>query len=161
MKQPQMQGTNDPTIAVGMGLLKSNIAEHKALMFITQIQQLAQQHGLPADNEVIQGKIAQVLMEASGAGEGQPTTEERMLQLQEKELQIAEQRIQSQDIRESAKIAQKDRELDLKQMSLEQTNQVANRRLGIDSAAKILDNSAKIAENEQRRLSERAASYGT
>lgn len=160
LKSPQMQGTNDPTIVVGVNLLKSNMAEHKALMFIAQVTQMATENGMSPKDEKIQGIIAEAMIAKSAEQPGSPeSTEAKMLQLQERELQIAEERIKSQDVRESAKIAQKDRELDIKELTLKVDADATNRKLSIESAAKVLENSAKLAENEQRRLSERAARF--
>lgn len=158
LKSPQMQGTNDPTIVVGVGLLKSNMAEHKALMFIAQVMQMAQQNGLSPKDEKVQGVIAQAMIAKSAEQPGsQESTEAKMLELQERELAIAEERIRSQDIRESAKIAQKDRELDLKELGLKADIAADNRKLNIESATKILENSQRVADTEAARLSERAA----
>ena len=149
MQMPQMQGTNDPTIAVGQQLLVANISEHKVLMFVAQAMQLAQQMGMPLEDENVQAQIAtqlvQISAESGQSGAG-PSTEDKMLQLNQAELQLSAQRIQSQNAREAAQIAQKDRELDLKEMELLGDLDIKNKQAKINATGKVLDNSTKLAD---------------
>ena len=159
LKAPQMQGTNDPTVAVGQQALVANISEHKVLMFIAQAMQLAQQMGMPLNDDNVQAQIATQLVQISaqsGQGGGGPSIEQQMVQLNAAELQLAEKRIQSQDAREAASLAIKNRELDLKEtdMLLKAENQ--SKQAQIAATGKILDNSAKLADIQAKRLAERA-----
>ena len=159
LKAPQMQGTNDPTVAVGQQALVANISEHKVLMFIAQAMQLAQQMGMPLNDDNVQAQIATQLVQISaqsGQGGGGPSIEQQMVQLNAAELQLAEKRIQSQDAREAASLAIKNRELDLKEtdMLLKAENQ--QKQAQIAATGKILDNSAKLADIQAKRLAERA-----
>jgi len=158
LQTPQMQGTNDPTVATGMELVKANIAEHKVLIFVAQIGQLAQQQGLQMQDEAVQGQIAQKLMQMSAESgvEGEVDVEKQMMKLQERELTIADERIQSQNIREAAKITQKNRELDLKELQV--LNDVKSSQLNrrMRGAEKVLDNAAQLAQIEAGRLSQYA-----
>ena len=159
LQAPQMQGTNDSTVAVGQQLLMSNISEHKVLMFIAQAIQLAQQMGMPIQDENVQAQIATQLVQISAASNPQAqqaNVEQQMVQLQAAELEMAGNRIQSQDTREAAKIALKNRELDLKEtdMLLKAKNQ--QKQTQIAATGKILDNSAKLADIQAQRLAERA-----
>ena len=159
LQAPQMQGANDPTIALGQQVLSANIAEHKVLMFIAQAMQLAQQMGMPIQDDNVQAQIATQLVQISAASNPQAqqaNIEQQMLQLQAAELEMAGQRIQSQDVREAAKIAQKNRELDLKETDMLLKAQNSQKRNQIDASAKILDNSAKLADIQAQRLAERA-----
>jgi hypothetical protein len=159
LQAPQMQGANDPTIALGQQVLSANIAEHKVLMFIAQAMQLAQQMGMPIQDDNVQAQIATQLIQISAASNPQAqqaNIEQQMLQLQAAELEMAGQRIQSQDTREAAKIAQKNRELDLKETDMLLKAQNSQKRNQIDASAKILDNSAKLADIQAQRLAERA-----
>ena len=159
LQAPQMQGADDQTIALGQQLLAANIAEHKVLMFIAQATQLAQQMGMPIQDENVQAQIATQLVQISAASNPQAqqaNIEQQMLQLQAAELEMAGQRIQSQDTREAAKIAQKNRELDLKETDMLLKQQNTQKRNQIDASAKILDNSAKLADIQAKRLAERA-----
>ena len=158
LQAPQMQGTNDPTVAVGIGLLSANIAEHKVLMFIAQMQMMAQQAGAPIQQEQVQGAIAQQLMQMSAqqnAGGQGPSPEQQMIQLQQQELQIAQQRIQSQDARENAKLALKAQELQLKRQQLEMQAMDKQRQAQIQASGKLLDNQAKLAQIAQKELAQR------
>jgi len=159
LQAPQMQGANDPTIALGQQVLSANIAEHKVLMFVAQAMQLAQQMGMPIQDENVQAQITTQLVQISNESnpqQQQASIEQQMLQLQAAELQMAGQRIQSQDVREAAKIAQKNRELDLKETDMLLKAQNSQKRNQIDASAKILDNSAKLADIQAQRLAERA-----
>ena len=158
LQAPQMQGENDPTVAVGKQLLTANIAEHKVLMFVAQVGAAAEQQGMSLDSEQVQGQIAQQLMQASAAQNPQqgPGIEQQMLQLQAQELQMAGQRIQSQDTREAAKIALKQRELDLKETGMLLDAQQKQKQNQISASGKILDNSAKLADIQAKKLAERA-----
>lgn len=159
LQAPQMQGADDQTTALGQQLLAANIAEHKVLMFIAQATQLAQQMGMPIQDENVQAQIATQLVQISAASNPQAqqaNIEQQMLQLQAAELEMAGQRIQSQDTREAAKIAQKNRELDLKETDMLLKQQNTQKRNQIDASAKILDNSAKLADIQAKRLAERA-----
>jgi len=79
-----------------------------------------------------------------------------MMKLQERELTIADERIQSQNIREAAKITQKNRELDLKELQV--LNDVKSSQLNrrMRGAEKVLDNAAQLAQIEAGRLSQYA-----
>lgn len=159
LQAPQMQGANDPTIALGQQVLAANIAEHKVLMFVAQAMQLAQQMGMPIQDDNVQAQIATQLIQISNESnpqQQQANIEQQMIQLQAAELQMAGQRIQSQDVREAAKIAQKNRELDLKETDMLLKAQNSQKRNQIDASAKILDNSAKLADIQAQRLAERA-----
>jgi len=158
LQAPQMQGENDPTVAVGKQLLTANIAEHKVRMFGAQVGAAAEQQGTSLDSEQVQGQIAQQLMQASAAQNPQqgPGIEQQMLQLQAQELQMAGQRIQSQDTREAAKIALKQRELDLKETGMLLDAQQKQKQNQISASGKILDNSAKLADIQAKKLAERA-----
>jgi hypothetical protein len=159
LQAPQMQGVNDPTVAMGQQLLNANIAEHKVLMFVAQAMQLAQQMGMPIEDENVQAQIATQLIQISNESnpqQQQANIEQQMIQLQAAELEMAGQRIQSQDVREAAKIAQKNRELDLKETDMLLKAQNSQKRNQIDASAKILDNSAKLADIQAQRLAERA-----
>jgi len=148
LKSPQMQGTNDPTIQVGMELLKANISEHKVLMFVARAMQLAQQTGQPIQDENVQAQIANALVQisaASGMG-GQESTEQQMIDLNREELEVAKQRLESQDARELAKLAQKNQELVLKRISLMMQARDDEQKRAIESAGKILDNATKMAQ---------------
>jgi alpha-L-arabinofuranosidase len=154
-----MQGTNDPTVAVGMQLLTANIAEHKVLMFVAQAMLLAQQMGMPIQDENVQAQISAQLVQISAASNPQaqgPTLEQQMVQMQGQELQLAAARIQSQDTREAAKIALKNRELDLKETNMLLDAENKTKQNQINASAKILDNSAKLADIQAKRLAERA-----
>ena len=158
LQSPQMQGTNDPTVAVGMQLLSANIAEHKVLMFAAQMMMAAQQMGQPIQDEAVQAAIAQQLMAASaqsGQPGGGPSVEQQMVQLQAQELQIAQQRLQSQDARENAKLALKAQELQLKRQQLELNAADKQRQAQIQASAKLLDNQTKLAQIAQKELAER------
>lgn len=160
MKSPQMQGTNDPTIAVGVQVLMSNIAEHKVLMFVAQAALLAEQMGMPIQDENVQAQIATQLMMISAAsapgGEQGPNVEQQMVQLNAEELKLSAARIQSQDVREAAKIALKNRELDLKETSMLLDADNKQKQAQIAATGKILDNSAKLADLQATKLAERA-----
>jgi len=159
LKSPQMQGTNDPTVAVGLQLLNSNIAEHKVLIFVAQAALLAQQMGMPIEDPNVQAQIAtQMLMmsAASGMGGAGPSVEQQMVQLNQQELQLSAARIQSQDVREAAKIALKNRELDLKEASMLLDSEDKNKKNQIAASGKILDSSAKLADLQAATLAQRA-----
>jgi hypothetical protein len=159
LQAPQMQGANDPTIALGQQVLSANIAEHKVLMFIAQAMQMAQQMGLPIQDENVQGQIATQLVQISAASnpqQQQASIEQQTLQLQAQELQMAGERIQSQDTREAAKIALKQRELDLKETDMLLNAQAKQKQNQISASGKILDNSAKLADIQAKQLAERA-----
>lgn len=159
LQAPQMQGANDQTIALGQQVLSANIAEHKVLMFIAQAMQLAQQMGMPIQDENVQAQIATQLVQISAASNPQAqqaNVEQQMLQLQAAELQMAGERIQSQDTRESAKLALKNRELDLKETDMILKSQNQQKQTQIAATGKILDNSAKLADIQAKRLAERA-----
>lgn len=160
MKSPQMQGTNDPTIAVGVQVLMANIAEHKVLMFVAQAALLAEQMGMPIQDENVQAQIATQLTMISAAsapsGEQGPNVEQQMLQLNAEELKLSAARIQSQDVREAAKIALKNRELDLKETSMLLDADNKQKQTQIAATGKILDNSAKLADLQATKLAERA-----
>jgi hypothetical protein len=159
LKAPQMQGTNDPTVAVGMQLLVSNISEHKTLMFVAQAMMLAQQMGMPIQDENVQAQIATQLtmMSAqSGMGGEGPSVEQQMVQLNQQELQLSAARIQSQDVREAAQIALKNRELDLKEAAMLLDAEDKNKKNQIAASGKILDSSAKLADLQAAKLAERA-----
>lgn len=161
LQAPQMQGTNDPTVAVGMQLLNANIAEHKVLMFVAQMQTFAQQNGVGLQAEEAQAAVAQQLLAismASNPQQQQASAEQQMIQLQAQELQIAQQRIQSQDARENAKLALKAQELQLKRQQLELQAADKQRQAQIQASAKLLDNQAKLAQIAQKELSERVMS---
>lgn len=163
LQSPQMQGTNDPTVAVGMELLKSNIAEHKTLLFVAQVMQQAQQMGVPAQSEEVQAQIAQQMVAMSAAQNGGPpgpSVEERMLELNAQELQIAKMRIDSQDARESAKIAQKNVELELKKLQLMRDAGMGEAKLKSANAGKLLDIATKLAQIEQKALAEQSKNSG-
>lgn len=159
LKAPQMQGTNDPTVAVGMQLLVSNISEHKTLMFVAQAMLLAQQMGMPIQDENVQAQIATqlLIMSAQSApGEQGPSVEQQMLELNKAELQLSAARIQSQDVREAAQIALKNRELDLKEADMLLEAQDKNKKNQIAASGKILDSSAKLADLQAATLAQRA-----
>jgi hypothetical protein len=160
LKSPQMQGTNDPTVAVGMQLLTSNISEHKVLMFVAQAALLAQQMGMPIQDENVQAQIATQLLMISAqsgmGGEQGPSAEQQMIQLNAQELQLSAARIQSQDVREAAKIALKNRELDLKEAGMLLDAEDKNKKNQIAASGKILDSSAKLADLQATKLAERA-----
>ena len=159
LKSPQMQGTNDPTVAVGLQLLTANIAEHKVLMFVAQAALLAQQMGMSIQDENVQAQVTtQLLMisAASGIGEAGPSVEQQMVQLNQQELELSAARIQSQDTREAAKIALKNRELDLKETNMLLDAENKQKQTQISASAKILDNSAKLADIQAKKLAERA-----
>ena len=160
LKAPQMQGTNDPTVAVGMQLLTSNISEHKVLMFVAQAALLAQQMGMPIQDPNVQAQVAtQLLMMSAQSGMGGeqgPSVEQQMLQLNAAELQLSANRIQSQDVREAAKIALKNRELDLKEASMLLDAEDKNKKNQIAASGKILDSSAKLADIQAATLAQRA-----
>ena len=159
LKAPQMQGTNDPTVAIGMQLLLANIAEHKVLMFVAQAALLAQQMGMPIQDENVQAQVATqlLMMSAQGAGGEQgPSVEQQMLELNKAELQLSANRIQSQDTREAAKIALKNRELDLKEAGMLLDAEDKNKKNQITASAKILDSSAKLADLQAAQLAQRA-----
>jgi len=158
LQAPQMQGTNDPTVAVGMQLLNANIAEHKVLMFAAQMMMLAEQSGQPIQDEAVQGALAQQLIAMSAqAGQpgGGPSVEQQMVQLQQQELQIAQQRLQSQDTRENAKLALKAQELQLKRQQLELSAADKQRQAQIQASGKLLDFQTKLAQIAQQELAER------
>jgi hypothetical protein len=159
LQAPQMQGANDPTIALGQQVLSANIAEHKVLMFVAQAMQLAQQMGMPIQDENVQAQIATQLVQISAASnpqQQQASIEQQTLQLQAQELQMAGERIQSQDTREAAKIALKQRELDLKETDMLLNAQAKQKQNQITASSKILDNSAKLADIQAKQLAERA-----
>jgi len=159
LQAPQMQGADDPTIAVGQQILSANISEHKVLMFIAQAMQMAQQMGMPIEDENVQAQIATQLVQISAASnpqQQQANIEQQMLQLQAAELQMSGQRIQSQDTREAAKIALKNRELDLKETGMLLDAQQKQKQNQISASSKILDNSAKLADIQAKQLAQRA-----
>ena len=160
LQAPQMQGTNDPTVAVGMQLLVSNISEHKTLMFVAQAMLLAQQMGMPIQDENVQAQIATqlLMMSAQSAPGGQqgPSVEQQMVELNKAELQLSAARIQSQDTREAAQIALKNRELDLKEAGMLLDAQDKNKKNQIAASGKILDSSAKLADLQAAQLAKRA-----
>lgn len=156
LQSPQMQGTNDPTVAVGTAALKSNVSEHKTLIFIAQVMAMAQQAGLPPQDPKVQSLVAQKMVQMSAeSGTSPQSTEDKMMMLQARELNIAEKRIESQDSRESAALALKQRELDLKFAELQADVVHKDAQLNVDSAGKILDNNAKIAQIEVKQLADR------
>ena len=160
LKAPQMQGVNDPTVATGMQLLMANISEHKVLMFVAQAMLLAQQMGMPIEDENVQAQITtQLLMmsaQSAPGGEQGPSVEQQMIQLNQQELQLSAARIQSQDTREAAKIALKNRELDLKETGMLMDAEDKNKKNQIAASGKILDSSAKLADLQATKLAERA-----
>ena len=164
LASPQMQGVADPTVAQTVQLIKANISEHKVLMFASQIMMQAQQMGLPVQDEMVQGQIATAMVAMSAqsgvGGEQGPSAEMMMLQLNARELDIAEKRLQSQDIREAADIAMKNRKLGLEELKTMADIQHKQKTLGVQSASKLLDNAQKTAQNEAKRLSAQAGSYG-
>lgn len=157
LASPQMQGVNDSMVATGLALINANMNEHRVLMFAAQIMQAAQQMGLPPQAEQVQGAIAAKMLEVSAAsGPGlQPSTEQQMIDLNKQELAVAQKRLDSQDARENAKIAQKDRELDLKAIQImnDTRNDEANRSM--DAAFKLLDKSTQDADTALNALSSR------
>lgn len=159
LQAPQMQGTNDPTVAVGTAALKSNISEHKVLMFVAQVMAMAQQAGVPAQDPKVQALISQqmVAMSAASGQGGQQSTEAQMMALQARELDIAEKRIESQDSRDSAQMALKLREQDIKIAELEADIRNRNQEIQVQSAGKILDNNAKMAQIEVKQLADRTS----
>lgn len=154
LMQPQMQGVNDPTVAVGIELLKANIAEHKTLMFVSQVIAAAQQMGLPPNDPKVQAQVAQFLLEQSAAAGGppQPSIEERMLQLNAAELELANKRIDAQNVREAAKIAAKNKELALKELALMAELKEKEDKSRLQTAKVILDAATKGLKIEQERL---------
>jgi len=164
LQSPQMQGVNDPTIAIGRQLLMANVAEHKMLMFQAQMMLLAQQNGLSMQDERIQAQLAQQILQISLQSQQQqqagPSIEQQMLELNKAELQLSQQRIQSQDTRESAKLALKQQELGLKRQQLEMEAMDKQRQAQINASAKILDNQAKMSQIAQKELSARVANQG-
>jgi hypothetical protein len=82
--------------------------------------------------------------------------EQQMLQLNAAELQLSANRIQSQDVREAAKIALKNRELDLKEAGMLLDAEDKNKKNQIAASGKILDSSAKLADIQAATLAERA-----
>jgi hypothetical protein len=159
LKSPQMQGTNDPTVAVGLQLLNANISEHKVLMFVAQAMMLAQQMGMPIQDENVQAQISTQLMAISaqsGMGGQGPSVEQQMVELNKQELELSAARIQSQDVREAAKIALKNRELDLKETDMLLDAENKKSQAQIMASSKILDNSAKLADIQAKQLAERA-----
>lgn len=158
MQSPQMQGTNDPSVAIGVELLKANIAEHKVLLFASQIMQRAQQAGLPPESPEVQGMMAQQMVAESAAlgmsGAG-PSAEQQMIDLNKAELEVARERLASQDARENAKLAMKQQEIDLKKLTLLKEIQQAQTGNRIESAKVLLDNAAKMASNAREALNER------
>ena len=159
LQAPQMQGANDQTAAIGMQLLNANIAEHKVLMFIAQAMQLAQQMGMPIQDENVQAQIATQLVQISNESnpqQQQASVEQQTLQLQAQELAMAGERIKSQDSREAAKIALKQRELDLKETGMLLDAKNKQKQNQISASSKILDNSARLADIQAKRLAERA-----
>jgi len=158
LQSPQMQGTNDPTVAVGSAALKANVSEHKVLIFISQVMAMAQQAGLPAQDPQVQALISQKLVAMSAeSGQSPQSTEDKMMQLQARELDIAAKRIESQDSRESAGLALKLRELDLKFEELKADQAHKNKQLEVQSASKILDNNAEMAQIEVKQLADRTS----
>ncbi len=159
LQSPQMQGTNDPSVAVGMQILKANIAEHKVLIFVAQAMQMAQQAGVPFENENVQGVLAQQMVAMSAASGATPEAniEQQMLQLNREELEVARERLRSQDSRENAKLAMKQQEIELKRMELLGELREKDERRRMDSAAKVLDNAAKMADIARQPLAERVA----
>lgn len=157
LQAPQMQGTNDPTVAVGIQLLNSNIAEHKVMMFASQMMLAAEQAGVDPGSDEVQAKIAEQILQASAqnGGPGAPSIEQQMLDLNKQEALISEQRIKSQDARELAKLQLKQQEIDLKraQMAMDQEDRVTNRQ--IESSKIILDNQSKEAQTAARALADR------
>jgi len=99
-----------------------------------------------------------VMMSAQSGmgGEQGPSVEQQMIQLNQQELQLSAARIQSQDVREAAKIALKNRELDLKETSMLLDAENKQKQNQISASSKILDNSAKLADIQAKRLAERA-----
>jgi hypothetical protein len=158
MQMPQMQGANDPTIAIGQQVISANIAEHKVLMFVAQAMQLAQQMGMPIQDENVQAQIAMQLVQISAeSGQGGGTNvEQEMLELNKAELALSAERIQSQDVREAANIALKNRELDLKETAMLLDAENKAKQTQITSAGKVLDNSAKLADIQAKQLAQRA-----
>lgn len=162
MQTPQMQGANDPSTAVGLELLKANIAEHKVLMFVAQIMQAAQQMGVSAQDEQVQAMLAQQLMAmsaANGVGGAAPSIEQQMLELNRAELEVARERLASQDARENAKLAMKQQEIDLKKLQLLKDLNEKQTELKISSAKVLLDNAAKMASNAREVLDARVEAY--
>lgn len=156
LESPQMQGTNDPTIAVGTAALKANISEHKVMVFVAQVMSMAQQAGVPPQDPQVQALIAQQLAAASAAsGQTPQSVEQRMMDAQDRELDIAERRIASQDSRDSASLAVKQRELDLKFAEFRADVMDKFAKNEIASAGKILDNNAELAQIEVKQLADR------
>jgi hypothetical protein len=143
-----------------MQVLMANISEHKTLMFVAQAMMLAQQMGMPLQDENVQAQIAtQLVMQSAASGMGGeqgPSVEQQMVQLNQQELQLSAARIQSQDVREAAKIALKNRELDLKEASMLLDAEDKNKKNQIAASGKILDSSAKLADLQATKLAERA-----
>jgi hypothetical protein len=164
LQSPQMQGVNDPTVAIGRQLLMANIAEHKMLMFQAQMMLLAQQNGLSMQDERVQAQLAQQILQISLQSQqqqqGGPSVEQQMVELNKAELQLSQQRIQSQDTRESAKLALKQQELGLKRQQMEMLAADKQRQAQINASAKILDNQAKMSQIAQKELSARVANPG-
>jgi hypothetical protein len=159
LAQPQMQGVNDSMVAAGLNLIKANITEHKTLIFIAQAMQMAQQAGLPPNNEQVQGMIAQQMLAMSAAqgGAGAPSAEQQMIELNKQELEVARERLRSQDARENAKIAMKQQEINLKRAELLADIQDKQANRGMDAAIKILDLSQKEADTAMAPLQQRVA----
>ncbi len=159
LAQPQMQGVNDSMVATGLNLIKANITEHKVLIFAAQMMQMAQQAGLPPQNEQVQGMIAQqmISMSAAQGGAGAPSAEQQMLELNKQELEVARERLRSQDARENAKIAMKQQEINLKRAELLADMQDKQANRSMDAAIKILDLSQKEADTAMAPLQQRVA----
>ena len=79
-----------------------------------------------------------------------------MVELNKQELELSAARIQSQDVREAAKIALKNRELDLKETDMLLDAENKKSQAQIMASSKILDNSAKLADIQAKQLAERA-----
>jgi hypothetical protein len=104
---------------------------------------------MPIEDETVQAQIAmqlvQISAESGQSGAG-PSTEDKMLELNQAELQLSAQRIQSQNAREAAQIAQKDRELDLKELEIMGKMDAENTKAKINATGKVLDNSTRLAD---------------
>jgi ribosomal protein L10 len=156
LQQPQMQGSNDPTVAIGKQLILSNVGEHKMLMFVSQIAQVAMMQGLPLNDERVQMVIAQQMLAQNQPTGGQPSVEQQMLANEKRQLDQTDARQELQAVTAAAKIEKDRDELALKTVrTLAELKQKEDAQL-MKIAENLLDYASKKSQSGEDRLEQLA-----
>ena len=140
--QDPMNGGN-PVMQRIAPVLQANIQEHMVMQYQEQVngvaQQLIQQYGQeaaeagidPQDPRVMEEVMAQAAQQVMSANQAMAaqqqagSPEAQMVQIEQQRLGVEQQKVQTQMAKEAATAANKNRELDRKEMEI-QLNMVAN-----------------------------------